>query len=223
MPNFRFAKYGNDPAALSVDDPNAPLNLFGGTFLYKQLPGPSNFRGIIFVPDVGIHGSFWYSDGTTYGLVNGSCVLSQSAVPVSCSASTAEEVLQQVPIFGSLLGLNGALRLTTLFTISNNANTKTIRARFGTTALGGSAWLANQSTTVASLNYLPQVLRNRNAVNSQITYVPANGGNTTSSGNANGTFTEDSSVDNILAITGQKAVAGDVLTLEGYTLELLRP
>jgi len=189
---------------------------------WANLPAPADFTGLLFVNDVGINGSLWRSNGTIWTLVGGACILGQSAVAVSCTATTDEEVLQSFAIPAGVMGVNGALRLTALWTITNSGNNKTVRARLGETALGGSVWIAQVATTVATLNSIPQVLRNRNAANSQVTYAAANGGATTLTGTAATTLTVDTSAATVFAITGQKASAGETLTLEGYTLELLR-
>ena len=191
--------------------------------LWANLPAPSAFRGLIYVSDVGINGSLWRSNGTIWSLVGGSCVLGQSAVAVSCTSTTNEEVLQSVNLPAGVLGVNGALRLSTLWTCTGAVGTKTLRARLGAVALSGSAWLATVRSASAAecLALIPQVLRNRNVANSQVVYNPANGG-VASQSSAVATFSEDTSVATVCAITGQKATAAEVLTLEGYTLELLR-
>jgi hypothetical protein len=199
------------------------LVLEAGT-LWANLPAPTAFRGLIYVSDVGINGSLWRSNGTIWSLVGGSCVLGQSSVAVSCTASTAEEVLASVNLQPGVMGVNGALRLTTLWTLTGAVGTKTLRARLGTTALGGSQWIAIVRAALA-LDYvapIPQVLRNRNVANSQVTFFAAQGGIGTNTASGITAFTEDTSVATIVGITGQKATAGEVLTLEGYTLELLR-
>jgi hypothetical protein len=235
--NFVFedgAKW-QTPVSLKMDEngdalfaDNRELD-FGGltsrsSVAWADLPSPSSIPegAYRYVQDIGTGGSLWRSNGTTWSIVGGSIVLAQSAVAMSVSNTTAEEVLASVLVPGGLMGVNGALRLTTLWSITSSANNKTLRARIGSTALGGSAWIANVATTVGSLNLIPQVLRNRNAVNSQVTYPAANAGATVSTGTAISTFSEDTSVDTIVSITGQKANAGETITLEAFTLELLR-
>lgn len=200
------------------------LSYFGAVaYTWANLPSASSMVGAVFVTDVGTHGSLWYSDGTTWGLANGSCVLAQSAVAVSVSASTSEESLFSIAIPAGLLGLSGALRLSMLWTTTSSANNKTLRARLGSTALGGSAWFALVNTTTASTQIPAHTLRSRNSASSQVCFPAANGSVGTQSGTAVSTFTEDTSVATVFALTGQKATAGEVLTLEGFTLELLRP
>ncbi len=209
---------------LSADETVATQALVAGPGTsWANLPAPSDFQGLLFVNDVGINGSIWRSNGTVWSLVGGSCVLGQSAVAVSCTTTTNEEVLQSVNLPAGVLGVNGALRLSTLWTCTGAVGTKTLRARIGATALGGSAWLAlvRAASAAECLALIPQVIRNRNVANSQVVYAPANGATTTQS-SAVSTFTEDTSVATVVGITGQKATAGEVLTLEGYTLELLR-
>lgn len=224
MTNFRTAKYMPDGTA--IDDPNDTKNIAGDNILLANLPAPDGIQRVVKISDVGPHGSWWSSDGLSWGLVNGVCVLAQSAVAVSVSAaSTAEEVLAEIALPAGVLGLNGGLRLVTLWSMNSNANVKTVRARLGATALGGSAWLANATGPLNNVSFQnpAHVIRNRGVVNSQVCFPAANGSVGASSGTALSTFTEDTSVATIVAITGQKATGADTLTLEGYTLELLRP
>ncbi len=191
---------------------------------WANLPAPSAFRGLVYVNDVGINGSLWRSNGTIWSLVGGSCVLGQSAVAVSVGATTAEEVLQAIPLQAGVPGVNGALRLTTLWSSTGAVGNKILRARLGATALGGSEWLAITRTPVATdfVAPIPQVLRNRNVANSQVAFLAAQGGLGTITATGITTLSVDTSVATVVGITGQKASAGETLTLEGYTLELLR-
>lgn len=193
------------------------------TTTWASLPTPSaRGVGLTFVTDVGVSGSLWYSNGTTWGLANGSCILFLSAVPVTLSATTSEEVLFSGTIPAGLMGVNGALRCSPLFTFTNSGNNKTFRLRTGATALTGSIWAANVATTLVSQEAIPQTWRNRGVANSQITFVAANAHTGSQSSTANTATTEDTSVGMTFAITGQKASAGETITLEGFTLELLR-
>lgn len=153
-------------------------------------------------------------------------VLGQSAVAQTVTpGSTAEEVLAQILVPAGAMGLNGALRVSTLWTVNNNANAKEVRYRLGATALGGSAWWANTTFLASVVTGMPppNTLRNRGAANSQLAYPTSNGGLTTSANTSIATFAEDTSQPLILAITGKKANGADTLTLEGWTVELLRP
>lgn len=166
-------------------------------------------------------------DGLSMQLLGGGVsVLGQSGVAQTVTAaSTAEEVLALVLLPAGITGLNGALRVWSDWNVNNNANTKTVRYRLGTTALGGTAWWQNSTFLASATTGMPppMLLRNRGVANSQYARPQSNGGLTTSSTTAFMTATEDTSQDLILAITGQKAVGSDTLILEGWTVELLRP
>lgn len=145
-------------------------------------------------------------------------VLAQSATPASVTGTTTETTLATIPIPAGAMGANGSLRITTLWSYTNSANTKTPRV-----TLGGTAFFAPALSTTLTAQALT-IIRNRNAMNSQVGW--ASGAGTLgigSSGNANVTAAVDMSAAQNLLITGQLASAGETLTLEGYTVELLNP
>ncbi len=202
----------------SIIMPGGDARLATRQYTWATLPAASAYIGNAFVSDIGSHGSLWRSDGSTWGLVGGLCVLSQSSVAVSAGAVTTEETLFSMTIPGGSMGPNGALRVTTLFTTTNSANTKTMRIK-----LGATAFAAQAGTTNATWENIPQTIRNRGSEASQVTFPAANAHTGTATGSAITTGTENTATDLVLAITGQKASAGEVLTLESYTIELIRP
>lgn len=146
-------------------------------------------------------------------------VLAKSAVAVSTPASTTEEVLATITIPAGIIGDNGQLRVYTLWSSTSSANTKTPRVRFGGTS--GTAFLSATLTTSATTQVMT-LIRNRSSASSQVGNVATV---TASFGVSSGsitTATVDTSVATTLVITGQKAVSGETLTLESYTVEVIK-
>lgn len=143
--------------------------------------------------------------------------LAQSSVAVAGAADTNENVLASIIVPGNSLGPNGRLRLTTAWSLTNNANNKTLRAR-----LGGLAGVAFSSVVAASaLSYVMRTdIANRNNAASQIGGLSLGGGMGLATV-ALPTATIDTSADALLVLTGQKATAGDSLVLEWFILESL--
>ncbi len=116
------------------------------------------------------------------------------------------------------MGLNGQLRVTTLWTVNNNANAKTGRIRMGGIA-GTQAMALNMASTVTY--QLMTIIRNRAAINSQVFQVVTASSSFTNSGGAVGTSAVDFSAAQDLVISIQLANAGDSMTLEAYTVEFI--
>lgn len=173
-----------------------------------------------------------FSEGGTVVLSNSNCasfdydtqgimetgsiiqVLGKSAVAVSVPADTAEDVLATITIPAGAMGPNGFVRITSLWSCSNNANGKTIRVRFG-----GASYLAAAAASIASY-YSQLVISNRGVPNSQV--------GPTSNGYPGGPFpvaaitsSVDTSAATVITLTAQKTTAGDTLTLESYVVELM--
>lgn len=145
-------------------------------------------------------------------------LLGQSAVPSSVTGSTAQTVLATVPIPAGALGINGAIRVTTLWSFTNNANNKTPGVSLGATQVFGPVIASQASMQGVAF------LRNRGVLNSQV--ANALGAGSVGSGSSTlavGTFAIDTSVAQNLTITGQLATSTDTMTLEGYTVEVLNP
>lgn len=142
-------------------------------------------------------------------------VLARSAVAVSCPADTTEDVLATVTIPAGAMGISGAVRVTTVWTITNSANAKTLRMRFGGTS--GTAYLSTAATTSASFSDC-HLISNRGSASSQVGSAQAIG----LGGSAAAVITSsvDTASATTIVISGQKASAGETLTLESYLVEL---
>lgn len=147
-------------------------------------------------------------------------LLAQSYAPVSAPSDTNENVLATITVPAGALGANTAVRLMLLWTLTNNANGKTIRVR-----MSGSSGTQFSSIPVASLaNTVVHVLiANRAATNSQVSVTEyLNAGGTAGSLTPT-TGSVDVSGAVTIVVTAQKSTAGDTMTLEGYTAEALTP
>lgn len=145
-----------------------------------------------------------------------------SAVAVSCPADTTEDILATVNIPAGVMGLNGILRVSTRWSFTGSVNAKTSRVRLG--GIGGTLYqgAANGATDIAAMYQM--TIQNRNAANSQIGHINAAGasGFGPSTG-AHQTGAIDTSLAQTVVITGQKASAGETMTLETYFIELILP
>lgn len=147
-------------------------------------------------------------------------ILGVSGVASSAGANTTENTLATVTIPGGLMGPNGILRVTTLWTMTNSANNKTIQVKLGGT--GGTAYCnLVLGTGIASARYQHQI-QNANSQASQVGFVAANVTGFGTAAGANVTSSIDTSATTTLVITGTKASSGEVLTLQSYLVELLR-
>lgn len=195
------------------------------SYTWATLPSAATYSGqTVRVSDVGHSGvgSSWWSDGTSWLPVNGSILLAASATAVSCPADTTEDILATYNVPAGLLGSNGSLRVTTTWTHTNSANNKQLRIRFNGPP-GGSAYL-NQTDTTSDIYQNQTIISNR-TTGTQVGFNGAAGAyvGAVAGGAAQTTSSIDTTVLVPLNITGQKASAGETLTLERYMIELLRP
>lgn len=157
----------------------------------------------------------FYSDGTLWRRW-GNAPWAQLAVAASVTGTVTETVLATIAIPAGLMGVNGMLRITPLWSVTNNANAKTLMVRLGGTSIS-TAGAASQATYQNLI-----ILRNRGVANSQVSPVTASTGNGFN-GSAAATFAIDTSVAQNLTLTGTLGNAADTITLEGYTVEILNP
>jgi hypothetical protein len=142
----------------------------------------------------------------------GAGAFAQSAVAVPLTGTTNETTLATITIPAGALGANGQLILEALWTHTNSANSKTVRAK-----LGGSTLSTSVSTTSAAVVGRTRIA-NRNSASSQVAQAGFTDGTT---GTAPNTAAVDTSAETTLTITGQLASSGETLTLESYAVFLL--
>lgn len=141
-------------------------------------------------------------------------VLAASAVAVSHTGNTAKTTLASLTVPGGAMGANGCLRITSLWSYTNNANNKTPRVEFG-----GTQYYSSTITTAAT-SRMYRTIANRNAENSQVGGAASGAFNWGSTSDALTTSSVDTSLDQNLVFSGQLANGGDSISLESYLVEL---
>lgn len=178
-------------------------------------PAAANNAGVlIHVSDIGVGGSLWLSDGTRWSPLNGSVTLGQSGIAASCPADTAVHDLAIAVVPGGTLGLNGRLEVTSLWTVSTGGGNKNLRVMFGGSSFHGSNQGASPSL------FLFTAIHARGAA-AQVSPPTVSGYGPDSAGVLLGSV--DTTVDQSLVLSGQKSIAGDVLTLQAYSFVLRTP
>jgi len=141
-----------------------------------------------------------------------------SGVAVPHTGDTTETVLATITIPANTMGKNGFVEVDVAYSMTNNANAKTTRARLG--GIGGTVMDSSTLTSVAAQRRTFRI-RNRGAQNSQVC---ASGGATSGLGtiNAPATGSVDTSAATTLVLTGQLSNSADTITLEEYTARIVR-
>lgn len=144
-------------------------------------------------------------------------VLAQSAVAVSHTGNTSETTLASVTIPSGAIGPNGRVRVNTTWTRNTGgAGNTTARVYFGATAYTD----VPVSTTNQTFRFQTEIA-NRNSASSQVgasaNYLGF--GQTTA---AKVTSSIDTTAAVTLSIKGLLANPGDTITLESYSVEVLR-
>lgn len=150
-------------------------------------------------------------------------ILGASAVTgMAVTGTVTETTLATVTVPAGAMGVNGILRLTSLWTVTNSANSKTIIAKLGGAA--GTGYLSRAITATQSIS-MCTIIRNRNSQAAQISYFEGAGasGGWGDNANANLTGTIDTSVAQDILFRGTLANTGETITLNSYLVELLRP
>jgi hypothetical protein len=155
------------------------------------------------------------TDPRKSGINAGMTLLAASAVPVSVTGTVNETTLATVTIPAGAMGLNGGLQIRTLWTVTNNANAKTLRVKFGSMLA-----LQLQAAGATGAQALT-CIRNRNSASSQVGFAPGSNGLGTTVLSTPSLGTENSATNVTLDITAQLGVGTDTATLESYEVWLL--
>ena len=177
------------------------LNPLISEYTWANKPSVAPLGQIICVTDVGENGSLWRGNGTKWIRMH-QVNLYNLATPVVLKETTAETTMLTVSIPASLMNKRGRLNVLGLMILTNNANLKTLRVKFG-----GQTLATVTSTSQAALGFSTWLL-NLNSETSQ------KNGNAVS-------FTIDTTIANDLVITGQLANAGDTVTLTAVSMEII--
>lgn len=149
----------------------------------------------------------------------------QSGASASVTGTTSETNLAAIKIPAGLMGVNGSVRVTCLWTYTNSANTKTMLVRFNATSgatSGGQIVALTQTTQATAQTQI--IIRNANSLSSQVTYPAIQGATpygTTTSGLT--VSSVDTSSDSYININATLANSSETITLAGYTIEVMHP
>lgn len=163
-------------------------------------------------------------DGSAWALLPAAMstwrVLAASAVAASHTGDTSETTLATVTVPGGTMGPNGILRITSVWSWTDSANTKRPRIRFGGPSGGQYLHIASATQNNDHGSFL-RMISNRNSESSQVGLI---GHSETASFGIEDTGlktgSDDTSVDQDLVFTGLLTDAGETITLESYLVEL---
>ena len=143
-------------------------------------------------------------------------VLARSFAAVSHTGTTSETTLATVTVPAGAMGANGVLRITSLWSYPNNANSKQLRIKFdGNNVLNTSPTTTAQHQTIITIG-------NRNSASSQVmgSGATASTGGLGNTGTAPATMSVNTALAKDIVFTVTLANSGDTATLEGYLIEL---
>lgn len=165
-----------------------------------------------------------YNNGATVFELWDGITLGASGVASAVTGTTNETVLATIPIYPNIMGLNGALIVTSYWSITNSANNKVLSVRVGASGSGltGSIWGQTTQTTVRSMRWSVEI-HNRGLTNSQVLMNGIGTGGWSTTVQAPSTDTRDTTVAMDMVLTGTLANAGETIQLEYYTVELRLP
>lgn len=194
------------------------LNAVTPQVLWANLPAASaNTNKVFLVTDIGRGGSLWRSDGASWLPVGGSVVITESGVASSVTGTTSITTLATITIPAGVMGTNGQLRITTLWSVNaNSANGKSGYVVFGATTY---STLTLTSTLSCQVQH---IIRNRGVANSQVGFTSSGSQIFQTSTSAVVTSTEDTATAKTILLQGRVLTTTDTTTLESYTVELIR-
>jgi hypothetical protein len=187
---------------------------YAGSYTYATLPTASTVSGYqARVSNLGISpGMLLVSDGTRW-IPDGVQVLARSAATATAPLDTSENILATIAIPAGLLGISGRVEIMMGFSVTNNANAKTIRARLG--GIGGTILATASPASVGGAGFL-WTIANRGAANSQY----GGPGNYGIGAGGPATAAIDTTAAQDLVITIQKATGADAVTLDQYEVKV---
>lgn len=177
---------------------------------------PEDYQGLIFFRDVGIGGSFWYSDGFRF-IRTSPITLAVFNNLAFDQTDTTEKALARFYMMGGLMGSDGELVFEAFLSTANSANAKTLRIKAGSdsspTTIGSTA-----PTNIASTNIYHK-WSNVASQSSQVYYpsISAPFATTTSALSTSAVVT---SSDFWIQITGQLANIADTATVNKLIITL---
>lgn len=141
-------------------------------------------------------------------------ILGKSGVAVPLTGTLVETPMASVLLPGGLMGRFGWLRITSLWSFTNNANNKVMRPKLGASTL------ATFTATATAGVRMSNIIANRGAENSQV--APTGSGAFADAASVGvGTFAVDTTADQLVTLTGQLANIADSITLEAWMIEVM--
>jgi hypothetical protein len=155
--------------------------------------------------------------GVYYSLAKSGVAVTRNSV--NGAGDATPEVMATIAIPAGAMGPNGAIRWRILWSYTNSASTKNLRARLGGT--GGTIYSAINPTTTASYSEIREIW-NRNSESSQ---VGAPNGTSPGLGTTTGAIVTSAvdttaAVDLVFTAAWSAAAAAEMITLEGYEVEV---
>jgi hypothetical protein len=174
-----------------------------GFWIYARFIRPGASAEFVHVPSVG-----WRST------VSSAQVIEQNWAGATAPANDANEnTLFTATIPGGVMGANGVLSIRTKWQYTNSANNKVFRARLG------ASQLCTFTATTSGCGAFVWDINNRNSESAQL---GTNGGGGGVAGGTVDTATIDTSADQTLTITAQKATGTETVTFLGVSVLLQR-
>lgn len=182
---------------------------------WSNRPSASSMTGkIIRISDLGYGNNLFISNGTRWQPLGGSCLVAQSNVTSTVTGTAVETTLATITVPGGLMSNNGILEVYSLWSYTNAATSRNLRARFG----AGSVSFMSSTTTTTNTSQSKFYIRNMNATNSQTcqpvgftqTYTTSTGGIST--------FSQDTSIDFTVVFSSTLTDTSQFVSLEGYTI-----
>ena len=182
-------------------------------YTWANKPSVAPLGQIICITDVGENGSLWRGDGTKWVRLS-QILFYDLTVAVALTGTTSETTLLTVNIPNGLIGISGKVKMYPLYSMTNNANNKSLRVKLGgSTAFSAAVSNSSQSSALV-------IIRNigSESVQKSSTSVVSGLGNI---GTALTTLAIDTSVATTITVTGQLANSADTMTLEGFFMEIV--
>ena len=145
-------------------------------------------------------------------------LMAKSNVQQAVTGTLTETVLATINLPANTIGANGQVRIRTYWTVTNSANNKTLRVRFGTAGISSTA-ISTSTITTFSSPFITVDMQNNNATNAQNAFSVGSRGTDGLTTTVLAISSIDTTVSENLYITGQLANTGETITLTSYSVE----
>lgn len=182
------------------------------TYTFANLPLPGSLPSGVFAVVSDLGNSLWYNTGTSWILTNNYIILAQSSAISSVTGTLVKTNLISYTLPGNVLGANGCLRISGIFSMTSSANIKNIGVSFGGTDI-----LTYNRTLTDNQNFC-LMLKNRSATNAQIVQRSLE----LDYSGALPVSAVDTAANVTISLWGQLSNVGETISVETYTIELLK-